>query len=86
MLTTMAFDHSRSRWLGTDDLIAEPVTNGGVAGLRRVGAWGTPRRLQHAYLKSRDTVGNVPDEDHCKEELGASRVRVAAGPLQPTRG
>jgi len=24
MLTTMAFDHSRSRWLGIDDLIAEP--------------------------------------------------------------
>ena len=24
MLTTMAFDHSRSRWLGIDDLMAEP--------------------------------------------------------------
>ena len=24
MLTTVAFDHSRSRWLGIDDLIAEP--------------------------------------------------------------
>src|SRR5262245_59308065 len=24
MLTTMAFDHSRSRWLGIGDLIAEP--------------------------------------------------------------
>jgi hypothetical protein len=23
-LATMAFDHSRSRWLGIDDLIAEP--------------------------------------------------------------
>jgi hypothetical protein len=23
-LTTVAFDHSRSRWLGIDDLIAEP--------------------------------------------------------------
>jgi len=24
MLTTVAFDHSRSRWLGINDLIAEP--------------------------------------------------------------
>jgi len=24
MLTTTAFDHSRSRWLGINDLIAEP--------------------------------------------------------------